>query len=111
METETAFQMVLWIRYRAASAGQVPQSVAYYTQAKHNFMDQHDDWESVLDSAAYARFDKHAYRFFEARNHDLLHWLKEMSKQLETTGPSGWAANLQPTHPTGPNLAREQTEP
>src|SRR5260370_14267118 len=85
MEERSAFDMVLWILYRAASiksGAQIPRSVEYYREAKDNLIGQHDyDWEAITDSAE-DKFNKHAYRLVEAKSPDLLAWLKDKARQL-----------------------------
>ncbi|PYU53214.1 MAG: hypothetical protein DMG48_02985 [Acidobacteria bacterium] len=85
MEERSAFDLVLWILYRAASiksGAQIPQSVEYYREAKDNLIGQHDhDWEAITDSAE-DKFNKHAYRLVEAKSPDLLAWLKEKAQQF-----------------------------
>ncbi len=85
MEEDSAFDMVLWILYRAASVksgAQVPRFVDYYRQAKDNLTSQHEnDWERIIDGAE-GKFCKHAYRFVESKSPDLLAWLKGKARQL-----------------------------
>lgn len=83
-DKQNAFRMLLWILYRAASAGQIPQTLDYYRTADINFWNQDCGQEYMLDEAD-DRFEKHAYRFVEARDPQLLQWLKETSKRLEQT--------------------------
>jgi hypothetical protein len=76
-DADTALQMVLWTLYRAASSGQVPQTLAYYREANTNFIQQYDDgYYSVLEHAV-ERFNKHAHRFVKAQCPELLQWLYE----------------------------------
>lgn len=82
-DEQTAFKMVLWVLYRAAVAGEIPRTVAYYKTARNNFVDQHEPgWENILDTAE-DKFCKNTYRFVEANSPDLLQWLKEKARQLQ----------------------------
>ena len=76
-DEQTGLQMVLWVLYRAAVAGEVPRTVDYYSQARSNFLEQHEiGWEQILETAE-EKFDMHAYAFVEAENPPLLNWLME----------------------------------
>jgi hypothetical protein len=83
-DEQDAFRLLLWTLYRAASAGQIPQTLDYYEKADVNFRQQYDGADNILDSAD-DRFEKHACRFIEAHDPNLLHWLEETSKRLEQT--------------------------
>lgn len=90
MEDDSAFSLVLWILYRAASVksgAQIPRSVDYYQKAKDSLIGQHErNWELVIADAE-AKFCKHAYYFVEGESPDLLAWLKE-EKARQVAAPA-----------------------
>jgi hypothetical protein len=81
---EEAFQMLLWVLYRAAqSTKEVPQTVSYYVTVKASFLEQHPcDYPVVLAEAALDRFNEHA-SFFAERTPDLIAWLKEQWQEVQ----------------------------
>jgi hypothetical protein len=84
---EEAFNLLLWVIYRAANPKkpkkpQIPQTPEYYTKSAENFQSQHgEQGDQVLENAV-DRFQKHAGAFVKERCPELLTWLETKWKEL-----------------------------
>jgi hypothetical protein len=83
-----AFNLVLWVLYRAAKPKepkkpQIPQTLDYYTTSAENFNSQHEEWgDRVLENSV-ERFQKHAGAFVKEKCPELFGWLDSKWKELQ----------------------------